>query len=250
MIKYPSNVSSECQQFLAWMNIPQDKTIIIWTWENSGFWGWKTATPDLIHSKKRKSILVLTHPSVCPLNVRVEVSCVFQFHSLTVLSADAERRREEEDEKQQLITLWCYWDGNEMRTLPSCPFNTLIHFPCATSLRDSKSSHPYPLHSTQWTHWKEKMHNTPPSKLSKHHGTYLSTVLHDLIHVLVSTLHTLIVLSADEDVSNFPSNEKQHDITLSMITPIHRIKRTSSVCSVNVWLHSPVSTLHSLTVLS
>ena len=37
--------------------------------------------------------------SVCPMNVSVEVSCVFQFHNLSVLSDDAERISVDEDEK-------------------------------------------------------------------------------------------------------------------------------------------------------
>src|SRR6202050_1196204 len=44
-------------------------------------------------------------PSVCPLNVSVEVSCVFQFHNLSVVSYDAERISVDDLEKQQQLTL-------------------------------------------------------------------------------------------------------------------------------------------------
>ena len=39
--------------------------------------------------------------SGCPMNVSVEVSCVFQFHNLSVASYDAESINVDEDEKQQ-----------------------------------------------------------------------------------------------------------------------------------------------------
>src|ERR1700689_2015219 len=72
-------------------------------------------------------------------------------------------------------------------------------------------------------------------------------------HVLDSTFHSLIVSSIDEDANNFPSEEKQHDVTffsfcLNASYSTHQ--RTSSMCPSNVWTHCPVETFQSFTVLS
>ena len=65
MLKYPVCMSSECQQFLSWIDIPKYKCLIIWTRENCWFWWWKTATSDLsMKNCEMRKLTTATHHSI------------------------------------------------------------------------------------------------------------------------------------------------------------------------------------------